>query len=141
MSASSKLIVNGEFAEHARLPAETDLARRFNASRPVIRAALARLRDDGVIVSRQGSGSYVKRRPDNAVLRFVPVSSIADIRGASSSARASKARPRRSPPSGGTTTISGTSRRLSTNSATASGPAGSASRPTSASTRGGRGDA
>jgi GntR family transcriptional regulator, transcriptional repressor for pyruvate dehydrogenase complex len=74
-----ELIVNGEFAEHARLPAETELARRFNASRPVIRAALARLRDDGVIVSRQGSGSYVKRRPDNAVLRFVPVSSIADI--------------------------------------------------------------
>ncbi len=40
---------------------------------------MARLRDDGIIVSRQGSGSYVKRRPDIAVLRFVPVSSIADI--------------------------------------------------------------
>jgi GntR family transcriptional repressor for pyruvate dehydrogenase complex len=74
-----ELIVNGEFAEHARLPAENELARRFGASRPVIRAALARLRDDGIIVSRQGSGSYVKRRPDNAVLRFVPVGSIADI--------------------------------------------------------------
>ena len=45
----------------------------------MIRAALARLRDDGVVVSRQGSGSYVRRRPDNAVLRFVPVNSIADI--------------------------------------------------------------
>jgi DNA-binding FadR family transcriptional regulator len=45
----------------------------------VVREALARLRDDGIIVSRQGSGSYVKRRPDTAVLRFVPVSSIADI--------------------------------------------------------------
>ncbi len=73
------LIVSGEFPLNARLPAEAELARRFGASRPVIREALARLRDDGVIVSRQGSGSYVRRRPDNAVLRFVPVSSIADI--------------------------------------------------------------
>src|SRR5215204_4715432 len=73
------LIVSGEFAETARLPSEIELSRRFGASRPVVREALARLRDDGLIVSRQGSGSYVKRRPDNAVLRFVPVNSIADI--------------------------------------------------------------
>lgn len=72
-------IMAGEFAVNARLPSETDLAQRFGASRPVVREALARLRDDGIIVSRQGSGSYVKRRPDNAVLRFVPVGSIADI--------------------------------------------------------------
>jgi GntR family transcriptional repressor for pyruvate dehydrogenase complex len=72
-------IVAGEFPTNARLPAETELARRFGASRPVVREALARLREDGVIVSRQGSGSYVKRRPDSAILRFVPVSSIADV--------------------------------------------------------------
>ena len=72
-------IVGGEFPVNARLPSETELARRFGASRPVVREALARLRDDGLIVSRQGSGSYVKRRPDQAVLRFVPVGSIADI--------------------------------------------------------------
>jgi DNA-binding FadR family transcriptional regulator len=73
------LIVSGEFAENSRLPSEADLSRRFGASRPVVREALARLRDDGLIVSRQGSGSYVTRRPDDAVLRFVPVGSIADI--------------------------------------------------------------
>lgn len=73
------LIISGEFPLNARLPAEAELARRFGASRPVIREALARLRDDGIIVSRQGSGSYVRGRPDNAALRFVPVSSIADI--------------------------------------------------------------
>jgi GntR family transcriptional regulator, transcriptional repressor for pyruvate dehydrogenase complex len=73
------LIASGEFPLNARLPAEAVLGRRFGASRPVIREALARLRDDGIIVSRQGSGSYVRRRPDESVLRFVPVSSIADI--------------------------------------------------------------
>ncbi len=72
-------IVAGEFAVNARLPSETDLASRFGASRPVVREALARLRDDGVIVSRQGSGSYVKRRPDVAVLNLSPGGSIDDI--------------------------------------------------------------
>ena len=72
-------IVSGEYPLHARLPSEADLGRRLGASRPVVREALARLRDDGIIASRQGSGSYVQRRPDAAVLRFVPVASIADI--------------------------------------------------------------
>ncbi len=72
-------IVAGEFAVDARLPSETELAARFGASRPVVREALARLRDDGIIVSRQGSGSYVKRRPDVAVLRFTPGGSIDDV--------------------------------------------------------------
>ena len=74
-----ELIVSGEYPEHSRLPSEAELSRRFGASRPVVREALARLRDDGMIASRQGSGSYVQRRPDAQVLRFVPVGSIADI--------------------------------------------------------------
>lgn len=74
-----EIIVAGEFAVNARLPSETDLAARFGASRPVVREALARLRDDGVIVSRQGSGSYVKRRPDVAVLKLSPGGSVDDI--------------------------------------------------------------
>ncbi len=74
------LVMSGDFQMNDRLPSETDLARRFGASRPVVREALARLREDGVIVSRQGSGSYIVRKPDHAVLRFAPVGSIADIR-------------------------------------------------------------
>lgn len=74
-----EIIVAGEFAVNERLPSETDLAARFGASRPVVREALARLRDDGVIVSRQGSGSYVKRRPDVAVLNLSTGGSIDDI--------------------------------------------------------------
>ncbi|UEM07775.1 FadR family transcriptional regulator (plasmid) [Skermanella rosea] len=73
------LIVNGEFPVDAKLPAEADLSARFACSRPVVREALARLRDDGLIVSRQGAGSFVRRRPDRDVLRIAPVGSIADI--------------------------------------------------------------
>lgn len=74
-----KLIISGDFGENSRLPSEAALAHRFGASRPVVREALKHLRDDGLVVSRQGSGSYVTHRPDNAVLRFGPVGSIADI--------------------------------------------------------------
>ena len=73
------LIANGEFAENTRLPSETELGRRFGASRPVVREALARLRDDGLIQSRQGSGIYVTRKPDANVFRFVEIGSVSDI--------------------------------------------------------------
>ncbi len=72
-------IMSGKYDVGARLPTEADLATRFDVSRPVVREALARLREDGVIISRQGSGSYVSRRPAGAVLEFTQVDSIADI--------------------------------------------------------------
>lgn len=73
------LIADQTFAVNARLPSELELAERFGASRPVVREALQRLREDGVIVSRQGSGSYVRRRPDVEVLQLAPVGSLADV--------------------------------------------------------------
>ncbi|WP_061931298.1 FadR/GntR family transcriptional regulator [Aureimonas sp. AU22] len=73
------LIASGEYAENARLPSELELGRRFSASRPVVREALARLRDDGLVQSRQGSGSFVRRKPDADVLRFVEIGSVSDI--------------------------------------------------------------
>jgi len=73
------LIARGDFALNSRLPSEVRLSEMFDASRPVVREALARLREDGLIVSRQGSGSYVRRQPDPAVLDLAPVGSIADV--------------------------------------------------------------
>lgn len=73
------MIVDGEIAVGARLPTEHVLSEQLAVSRPVLRNALKQLREDGVVVSRQGSGSYVMRRPDGSVLDFAPVGSIADI--------------------------------------------------------------
>ncbi len=42
-----------------RLPAERDLAERFGASRPAVRAAIQRLADLGVLETRRSSGTYV----------------------------------------------------------------------------------
>ncbi|MEL6062103.1 MULTISPECIES: FadR/GntR family transcriptional regulator [unclassified Methylobacterium] len=73
-------IANGTYPAHARLPSEHDLAGRFQVSRPVVRAALDRLRREGTIVSRQGAGSFVRPREESGPAPgFAPVESIADI--------------------------------------------------------------
>jgi DNA-binding FadR family transcriptional regulator len=73
------LIVSGEFPVKSKLPTEAELADSLKVSRTIVREALARLRDDGIIVSRQGAGTFVQRRPDKAILGFEPVGSIADV--------------------------------------------------------------
>ncbi|MEL0631126.1 hypothetical protein, partial [Psychromonas aquatilis] len=40
---------------------------------------MARLREDDLIMSRRGSGSYVIKKPASNVLKFSPLSSISDI--------------------------------------------------------------
>ncbi|MFP4137916.1 MAG: FadR/GntR family transcriptional regulator [Halomonas sp.] len=72
-------IIRREFAEGERLPSETLLAERYGVSRPIVREALAMLRDDGLVRSHRGAGSFVQRRPDRAMLEFAPLESLADI--------------------------------------------------------------
>lgn len=72
-------IMEGEFPVGSKIPTEHALCEQLGVSRPVLRQALKQLREDDVIVSRQGSGSFVRRRPETAVLDFAPVGSIADI--------------------------------------------------------------
>lgn len=49
----------GTLRPRERLPSETELIRRFGVSRVTIRLALEALRDDGIVQSMQGKGSFV----------------------------------------------------------------------------------
>lgn len=62
-----------------QLPSEPKLSRALGVSRPVVRQALARLRADGVITSRQGAGSFVLRRPQAEFLAIAPPGSVAAL--------------------------------------------------------------
>jgi DNA-binding FadR family transcriptional regulator len=73
-----RLIERGEFPKNCKLPTEAELCARFGVSRPVIRAALGRLRDDGYVRSHQGSGTLVIRGPDPG-LAYPAISSVADL--------------------------------------------------------------
>lgn len=55
-------IATGVYSEGEQLPSEHELSEMFGVSRPVVRKALEKLRDDDVIESRRGAGSFVKRR-------------------------------------------------------------------------------
>lgn len=57
--ALARLIRSGELRPGLKLPSEQELTRRFQVSRPVVRRALERMRDEGLVVSRKGSGSFV----------------------------------------------------------------------------------
>lgn len=74
-----RLISRGEYPRHCKLPTENELASRFAVSRPVIREALARLRDEGVVRSQQGSGTFVERGPEAGSLIYQPIRSVADM--------------------------------------------------------------
>lgn len=63
-----QLVIGGQLKEGDRLPSEADLARQFGVSRTAIREAIRSLVEQGVVVVRQGSGTYVDR-PDQRPLQ------------------------------------------------------------------------
>ena len=73
-------IQSGEYPVNSRLPTEIKLAEALGVSRPIIREALARLRNDCVIVSRRGSGSFVQRLNVSTTSQIPPLKSIGDMR-------------------------------------------------------------
>lgn len=72
-------IARGIYRVGSRLPSEAQLSDAFGVSRPVVREALARLRLDNIVRSRQGSGTWVEREPSDAFARLAPSGSIAEI--------------------------------------------------------------
>ncbi|AYH42360.1 FCD domain-containing protein [Azoarcus sp. DN11] len=55
----------------AQLPTEKVLCERFGVSRAVIREAISRLKADGCVMTRQGSGAYVAARPGQGSFRLL----------------------------------------------------------------------
>jgi GntR family transcriptional repressor for pyruvate dehydrogenase complex len=72
-------IASGRLGEGTRLPAEIDLCKMFGVSRPVVRQALQRLRADGLVHARQGSGTYVMARPAERLARFAEPQRVAEF--------------------------------------------------------------
>ncbi|WP_425439499.1 FadR/GntR family transcriptional regulator [Puniceibacterium sediminis] len=68
----------GNIRRTRNCPPENAPSRELGVSRPVLRAALYRPREEGLIFSRQGVGSYV-RIPVNAPVGFAWVETLADI--------------------------------------------------------------
>ncbi len=58
-----RAILSGEFPARSMVPNEARLGIRFGVSRATIREAVRGLSEEGYLVRRQGSGTYVTERP------------------------------------------------------------------------------
>jgi DNA-binding FadR family transcriptional regulator len=74
-------IRSGRLAPGSRLPTEEALTRAARVSRTVVREAVAALRAEGLVVTRQGVGAFVSAEPQRAPFRIEPerLESLADI--------------------------------------------------------------
>lgn len=74
-----RAIKSGAYQPDERLPTEHDLAIEFEVSRPIVREALRRLRDQGLIYSRRGAGSFVRSVGMKQPLGFGQLENVADL--------------------------------------------------------------
>src|SRR5437588_8070180 len=74
-------IKSGRLAPGARLPTEEALTRAARVSRTVVREAVAALRAEGLVITRQGVGAFVSPEPQRAPFRIDPerMQSLDDI--------------------------------------------------------------
>lgn len=63
-------IESGEYAPGSKLPSTREFAQLFNVSPPMVREALSRLKHDGYVDARQGSGVFVSTRQSTPSLRL-----------------------------------------------------------------------
>lgn len=74
-----RAIKSGSYQPDERLPTEHELAAEFEVSRPIVREALRRLRDQGLIYSRRGAGSFVRAIGLKQPLGFGQLENVADL--------------------------------------------------------------
>jgi len=74
-------IRSGRLPSGERLPTEQELIGQFKVSRTVIREAMASLRSEGLVVSRQGSGVFVADHSATSTFRIISdeVRSLLDV--------------------------------------------------------------
>ena len=74
-------IKSGRLAPGDRLPTELALTRAAQVSRTVVREAVAALRAEGLVITRQGVGAFVSAEAQRAPFRIEPdrLRSLADI--------------------------------------------------------------
>lgn len=69
-TAIASRIYDGTLAQDERIPTEAQLCAEFEVSRHVVREAIARLRDDGLLISKQGLGVFVTNRASEQPFRL-----------------------------------------------------------------------
>jgi GntR family transcriptional repressor for pyruvate dehydrogenase complex len=75
------MIHSGELSLGDRLPPERDLAKMLGVSRPTLRAGIRSLASVGILVSRQGAGTFVAEAEDSPTLDGSPLRLLSALHG------------------------------------------------------------
>ncbi|WP_241077643.1 FadR/GntR family transcriptional regulator [Phytopseudomonas seleniipraecipitans] len=75
----STAVHEGQLAAGARLPTEQALCEQYGVSRTVVREATSMLKREGMLVSRQGSGTFVVANPSVALRMPQPQGNFAAV--------------------------------------------------------------
>jgi GntR family transcriptional repressor for pyruvate dehydrogenase complex len=76
-----ELIIERNLQEGEKLPPEGELSERFGVSRPIVRQALAQLASDGLVVTKHGSGSFLRIRPAEHLTHYISGEALAPAIG------------------------------------------------------------
>jgi GntR family transcriptional regulator len=68
-----------EFPEGGKLESEPELAKQLGVHRATIRQALQILQQEGIVIRRQGSGTFVNRHVINVILRLESIQRFEDL--------------------------------------------------------------
>ncbi|RKF49429.1 FadR/GntR family transcriptional regulator [Paraburkholderia fungorum] len=68
----------GRFVPDARLPSERELASLFGVGRPAVREAIGALQNEGLVITRRNSGTYVAGNAPEVLARNVEVAQAPD---------------------------------------------------------------
>lgn len=81
LRALKEEIVSGAWPVGSLLPTEDELCARFSVSRYTVREALRRLREDGLVTSRQGAGTVVvpPLADDSHALQSMSINDLVDF--------------------------------------------------------------
>lgn len=69
-------IVSGLLRQGEKLPSENQFCQAFEVSRPVVREALRKLREDGLVEARRGVGYFLRRRPPRGLIEYATADSV-----------------------------------------------------------------
>lgn len=72
-------IVSNQLVQGEKLPSEHQIATAFGVSRPVVREALRKLQEDGLVEARRGVGTFVRRRPSAKLIEYTTAGSVAGL--------------------------------------------------------------
>lgn len=84
-------IISGELKQGDKIQTEEELSKVYNVSRITVRSAISELVEEGMLVKKQGKGTFVSRtKIDREIIKFLSFSSACKIEGLTPSSKITK---------------------------------------------------